>query len=81
MTHALHDPVRHNAWATTQILEFCQGLDEQKTQCADPRKSGCDVHRMAPFELRAHRCSGNRHSNGYRNCGPNQDEPSQSHFL
>jgi uncharacterized damage-inducible protein DinB len=27
MTHALHDPIRHNAWATTQILEFCRGLD------------------------------------------------------
>jgi len=23
MPHALHDPIRHNAWATTQLLEFC----------------------------------------------------------
>lgn len=30
MAHALHDPVRHNAWATTQILEFCQGLNEDR---------------------------------------------------
>ncbi len=29
MALALHDPVRHNAWATTQLLEFCGGLDEQ----------------------------------------------------
>jgi hypothetical protein len=28
IAHALHDPVRHNAWATTQILHFCRGLDE-----------------------------------------------------
>ncbi len=29
MTHALYDPVRHNAWATTQPLAFCQERDEQ----------------------------------------------------
>jgi uncharacterized damage-inducible protein DinB len=29
MTHALHDPIRHNAWANTQLLAFCQNLDEQ----------------------------------------------------
>lgn len=28
MAHALNDSVRHNAWATTQVLEFCRGLDE-----------------------------------------------------
>ena len=36
MAHALHDPVRHNAWATTQILEFCQGLDEQTLNASVP---------------------------------------------
>ncbi len=29
MTHALHDPIRHNAWATTKILAYCQGLNAQ----------------------------------------------------
>ena len=28
MGHALHDLSRHNAWATAQLLEFCQDLDE-----------------------------------------------------
>jgi uncharacterized damage-inducible protein DinB len=40
MTHALHDPVRHNAWATTQILEFCQGLDEQTLNATVPGTYG-----------------------------------------
>ena len=25
--HALHDPIRHNAWATAQVMEFCHRLD------------------------------------------------------
>ena len=28
MGHGLHDLSRHNAWATGQVLTFCQGLDE-----------------------------------------------------
>src|SRR6266516_993783 len=40
MTHALHDPVRHNAWATTQILEFCRGLDEQTLNATVPGTYG-----------------------------------------
>lgn len=40
MTHALHDPVRHNAWATTQILEFCRGLDEQTLSATVPGTYG-----------------------------------------
>ena len=27
MAHGLHDPLRHNAWATIQILLFCRRLD------------------------------------------------------
>ncbi len=27
MAHGLHDPTRHNSWATAQVLEFCRGLD------------------------------------------------------
>jgi uncharacterized damage-inducible protein DinB len=40
MTHALHDPVRHNAWATTRILEFCRGLDEQTLNATVPGTYG-----------------------------------------
>jgi uncharacterized damage-inducible protein DinB len=40
MAHALHDPVRHNAWATTQILEFCCGLDEQTLNASVPGTYG-----------------------------------------
>src|SRR5436190_10818538 len=40
MAHALHDPVRHNAWATTQILEFCRGLDEQILNATVPGTYG-----------------------------------------
>ncbi len=40
MAHALHDPVRHNAWATAQILAFCQGLDEQTLTATVPGTYG-----------------------------------------
>ena len=40
MAHALHDPVRHNAWATAQILEFCQGLDEETLNATVPGTYG-----------------------------------------
>ncbi|HEU5102899.1 MAG TPA: DinB family protein [Roseiflexaceae bacterium] len=40
MAHALHDPVRHNAWATTQILAFCRVLDEQTLNASVPGTYG-----------------------------------------
>ena len=40
MTHALHDPVRHNAWATTQLLAFCRGFDEQTLNATVPGTYG-----------------------------------------
>lgn len=40
MPHALHDPVRHNAWATTQLLEFCRRLDEQTLHASVPGTYG-----------------------------------------
>lgn len=40
MTHALHDPVRHNVWATAQLLEFCQGLDDQTLNATVPGTYG-----------------------------------------
>lgn len=40
MAHALHDPVRHNTWANTQILEFCRGFDEQTLSATVPGTYG-----------------------------------------
>jgi uncharacterized damage-inducible protein DinB len=40
MAHALHDPVRHNAWANTQLLAFCQGIDEQTLNTTVPGTYG-----------------------------------------
>jgi uncharacterized damage-inducible protein DinB len=40
MAHALHDPVRHNAWATARLLEFCRGLDEQILNATVPGTYG-----------------------------------------
>ena len=40
MAHALHDPVRHNAWATTQVLLFCRGLDKQTMNAIVPATYG-----------------------------------------
>lgn len=55
MTHALHDPVRHNGWATNQLLAFCRGLDEQTLNATVPGTYGtilatlrhliyCEIH-------------------------------------
>ena len=40
MTHALHDPIRHNAWATAQVLEFCRSLDEHTLNATVPGTYG-----------------------------------------
>ena len=40
MAHALNDPVRHNAWATTQLLEFCQRLNERTLNATVPGTYG-----------------------------------------
>ncbi len=40
MTHALHDPVRHNAWANTHILAYCRGLDAQTLNTTVPGTYG-----------------------------------------
>ncbi|HEY0604869.1 MAG TPA: DinB family protein [Herpetosiphonaceae bacterium] len=46
MAHALHDPVRHNAWATTHILEFCRGLDEQALSATVPGTYGTIIQTL-----------------------------------
>jgi uncharacterized damage-inducible protein DinB len=40
MTHALNDPIRHNSWATAQVLEFCRGLDEHTLNTTVPGTYG-----------------------------------------
>ena len=40
MAHALHDPVRHNAWAAIRLLEFCRRLDEQTLNATVPGTYG-----------------------------------------
>ena len=46
MAHALHDPVRHNAWATIQILEFCRGLGEPTLNATVPGTYGTIIATM-----------------------------------
>ena len=38
--HALHDLVRHNIWATEQVLTCCRGLDEQMLNATVPGTYG-----------------------------------------
>ncbi|HMN31265.1 MAG TPA: DinB family protein [Caldilineaceae bacterium] len=40
MAHALHDPVRHNVWATAHLLTCCRGLDEQTLNASVPGAYG-----------------------------------------
>ena len=40
MTHALHDPIRHNAWATEQVLAFCQRLNANTLNATVPGTYG-----------------------------------------
>lgn len=40
MAHALHDPVRHDVWAATRLLEFCRSLDEHTLNATVPGAYG-----------------------------------------
>jgi uncharacterized damage-inducible protein DinB len=40
MGHALHDLVRHNIWATGQILDFCRNADEATLNATVPGTYG-----------------------------------------
>jgi len=40
MTHALHDPIQHNAWANGVLLAFCGQLDEQTLNATVPGTYG-----------------------------------------
>lgn len=46
MTHALYDPVRHNVWATIQILDFCHKLDEKTLNATVPGTYGTIIETL-----------------------------------
>lgn len=46
MGHGLHDLARHNAWATAQILVFCQGLDEPTLNMTVPGTYGTIIETL-----------------------------------
>lgn len=46
MGHELHDLARHNAWATAQLLEFCQGLDEPMLNSTVPGTYGTIIETL-----------------------------------
>lgn len=43
MGHALHDLVRHNTWATAQVLHACRGCDEAMLHATVPGTFGTIV--------------------------------------
>lgn len=43
MGPALHDLARHNAWATTQVVEYCRGLDEPTLNATAPGTYGAII--------------------------------------
>jgi len=46
MGHGLHDLARHNAWATAQVLDFCQGLDEPTLNTTTPGTYGTIIETL-----------------------------------
>src|SRR5215218_6565665 len=46
MGHALHDLAKHNAWATAQVLTFCQGLDESALESTTPGTYGTIIQTL-----------------------------------
>ena len=46
MGHGLHDLARHNAWATTQVVTFCQGLDEPTLNVTVPGTYGTIIETL-----------------------------------
>ena len=46
MGHGLHDPAGHNAWATAQVLAFCQGLDEPTLHATVPGTFGTIIETL-----------------------------------
>ena len=49
MGHRLHDLFRHNAWATSQILEVCRGLDEPTLNATVPGTYGTIIATLRHF--------------------------------
>jgi len=40
MTDGLQDPLRHNAWATKELLSFCRGLSDEQLRATSPGTYG-----------------------------------------
>jgi uncharacterized damage-inducible protein DinB len=40
MSHALHDLIRHNSWATGELLQFCRTLDDATLNATVPGTYG-----------------------------------------
>jgi uncharacterized damage-inducible protein DinB len=47
MGHALHDLVRHNIWATAQVIDCCRGLDERTLHATVPGTYGTIIGTLA----------------------------------
>jgi uncharacterized damage-inducible protein DinB len=46
MGHGLDDLARHNAWATAQVLAYCQGLDEPALNSTAPGTYGTIIETL-----------------------------------
>ena len=46
MGHGLHDLVRHNAWATAQVLDYCRGLDAATLDATVPGTYGTVIETL-----------------------------------
>jgi len=46
LTHRLHDPVRHNTWATAQVLARCRELDEETLNATVPGTFGMIIETL-----------------------------------
>ena len=69
-------PLTAEVVEVAMLLLAMKGLNEQKSKPDNPSESGDDIDRITPFELRAERCRGERHTNGHGKSGPDQRPPS-----
>ncbi len=68
--HGLHDLARHNAWATGQVLAFCQQLDEPMLDMTVPGTYGTIIetlrHLIASEASYLHRLNGGQSPHPWR---------------
>ena len=74
MGHALHDLSRHNAWATAQLLDFCQDLDDATLAATVPGTYGTILetlrHLVASEGSYLFRLTGDPSIHGWRHDDP-----------